>query len=1593
MSNRLSLLRRDSSAVRGIATNMVGRLALGCTLWIALLVSAGPAFTGAGASHHASASLGLRRTFLKTVGLMLLVLYAGFSYAQQTCSYSWYKGTSSGGPVGQAYPSEAAVCSATSFSVPGNTIIFSPGAVDDNFGGGSIYYCAALETLTPTPTSDCGNGVCGTFFSEYGALVSIVPSTTCPKHWVVATPPPRAEVCSANCVGDPINPGIGNVFLTETDIKFRGGASPIAFQRFYSSADPAGSDNVTGWRHSYDRYINIVYETPPSPYPGQSATVSPQYATAEEACTEGFAAIQSSVAAWAAATAAYSGGVCVLSNGSATIATLPIQSDLTPVPPTNPVEYDLVRDDGQILRYTLQNGTINNQPGSSIQLEVTGSGFTVTDADDNVEVYNAAGALQTITSRAGVVQTVSYDSNGWFSGVTDSFGNGLTVTRSSSESIGSVSVTGGGTVQYGYGTYGNLPLSTVTNLDGTNRSYTYGNSAFGNALTSETDESSVQFSSWTYDSQERAIATQEAGGADAETIVYNADGSVTTTDALGAVRAFQHTRVGDINRVAGISGSQCPTCQESAATSYDSAGWVASRTDYNGNVTCYSNDPVRGLELVRVEGFAPGSTCPSNLAGYTPASGGVQRKISTIWGSAYRLPTLITEATRTTSFVYDGSGNLKTRTVTDTTVTPNVSRTWSYTYNSFGQVLTAQGPRTDVNSTRTYTYYTCTSGVQCGQVQTVTDALGHVTTFNTYNAYGQPLTITDPNNVVTTFAYDARQRLTSKSIGGETTTFSYFPTGLTRQITFADGSFLAYTYDGAHRLTTVRDSLGNSVQYTLDALGNHTVESAYDPSNTLALTRSHVYNSLSQLYQDIPSAGTAAVTTTYGYDLDGNRLSSAAPLGRTTTNTYDALNRISTVKDPGNGVTQFAYDANNNLTSVTDPMGFVTSYVYDGLSDTLQQSSPDSGTTTRTYDSAGNVHTSTDANGSVTTYTYDSLNRLITATSVARLSNVWPGTVNYGYSYDNCLNGSGRLCGATGPVGTMAWTYTPQGRVASRTELDSWSDSGSYPLTYTYNAGGQITSLTYPSGAVLQYTYNGNNQIASISVTVDGATTPIVTNVQYEPFGAVSGWTWGNGATAIRLHNADGNISAINTTGLGLTYGYDNALRATEIGDQATPSLSWSYGYDTLDRLTSATNANTNEAWTYDANGNRLTETGGPNANEFTYSSTSNRNSSPLVTYDADGNLLSAPGQSEVYYDAAKNISDAGEPVATNALRQRVANYDSGRTLWDDAGHIIGEYEWGGSFQQLPNSVVPVQETVYLGDLPVATLVGQITSDPEGNLAMLHPIYYVHADHLNTPRRVTQPSTNSLAWRWDSDPFGNGNPNMNPSGGASLVYDLRFPGQVYDALTGDFNNWHRDYNAPTCRYIESDPIGLAGGVNTYAYANGDPISEIDPLGLWGFGDPLPQGVVDYSAGLGDTLSFGLTNQIRNATGTNGVVNKCSGAYTAGQVSAVALDVAIGGAAGLEAAEANAGEAGYEFSHWIPNRFGGPRSLWNGNYVSQEFHYLTDPFRYPPGWQQYGDKLPALLQQLGRIPWVYPGAAAGGAVGAASAASQSCGCQQ
>jgi RHS repeat-associated protein len=155
---------------------------------------------------------------------------------------------------------------------------------------------------------------------------------------------------------------------------------------------------------------------------------------------------------------------------------------------------------------------------------------------------------------------------------------------------------------------------------------------------------------------------------------------------------------------------------------------------------------------------------------------------------------------------------------------------------------------------------------------------------------------------------------------------------------------------------------------------------------------------------------------------------------------------------------------------------------------------------------------------------------------------------------------------------------------------------------------------------------------------------------------------------------------------------------------------------------------------------------------------------------------------------------------------------------YDTQGHLLGEYDGTGQL---------IQEIVWFGDLPIAVLKPAV---PPGTGI---DVFYVHADHLGTPRQLSRPGDNQVLWSWEGEAFGNTPPNPNPTGQGEFVFNLRFPGQYADTETGLHYNYFRNYDPATGRYIESDPIGLAGGINTYGYVNGDPLKYIDPLGLFG----------------------------------------------------------------------------------------------------------------------------------------------------------------
>jgi RHS repeat-associated protein len=501
----------------------------------------------------------------------------------------------------------------------------------------------------------------------------------------------------------------------------------------------------------------------------------------------------------------------------------------------------------------------------------------------------------------------------------------------------------------------------------------------------------------------------------------------------------------------------------------------------------------------------------------------------------------------------------------------------------------------------------------------------------------------------------------------------------------------------------------------------------------------------------------------------------------------------------------------------------------------IRTASPDSGTTNATFDAAGNVATRTDARGKTATYGYDSLNRL---TSISYATGT-PTTFDYdgGATHD----GFGRIATKTQVVGTGPGAKT-------FTVAYTWGTSGA--------ANGKLIAITYPSGSRINLGYDSAGRTASLSLnpanangsgTNTGTTVPLLSAAAYNGANDLLGWSWGDGNAYQRSFDAYGRLASYPLAGTQRTLAYDNALGITGFahsqGGNAQPALDQSFSYDALDRLISANVAGTSAGYGYDATGNRTSRVIGTSSYANAIAATSNRlasvqspGQSGTVTntygHDNAGNLTSDGAATYGYSDrgrmASATVAAGSVSYLVNGLEQRVMK--TGPTslvatgamyyVHDEQGRLLGQYD---------ANLTPMHETIYFGDTPVAVLK---TSGSAGAGTLQVTPHYVYADQINTPRVITRASDQAIVWRWDqAEAFGAAPPQDNPSGLGAFTFDQRFPGQVFDAETGNHDNWHRTYQPSTGRYVQSDPIGLKGGTNTYAYVGGSPISFIDPSGL------------------------------------------------------------------------------------------------------------------------------------------------------------------
>ena len=422
-------------------------------------------------------------------------------------------------------------------------------------------------------------------------------------------------------------------------------------------------------------------------------------------------------------------------------------------------------------------------------------------------------------------------------------------------------------------------------------------------------------------------------------------------------------------------------------------------------------------------------------------------------------------------------------------------------------------------------------------------------------------------------------------------------------------------------------------------------------------------------------------------------------------------------------------------------------------------------------------------------------------------------TLNLSVEYDQGEHAKGKITKISDVSGSVELAYDAKGNIASK--IQTIADK-TFTTAYTYNDESKLISQTYPSGKVISYEYDAKGELTSISI--DG--NDYITNIQTNQNGLLS-YTYADSTTHTREYDTNGRVTKLIYPDYTEVVNYNEVSNITSItADETTKT----FDYDLVDRLTSYDNNTTDyQRFTYDANGNRLTQNQETNkTRRFTYTDNTNTLTGIKYYHTIDENTTNITKDINYTYDKTGNIINDGTHIYTYDSRARLVgiddnityeyNYDNRRVSKTVNGtttyYLYEAHKLVGEYDQDANTI---KEYIYYGDTPIAVISNTDTNK-------------IYADHLDTPRRVAT-HDNNIVWTWESKPFGEDKPT------GSYTLNLRFPGQYFDTETGTYYNINRDYNPVTGRYIQSDPIGFDGGVNTFGYIGGNPLNQVDLEGL------------------------------------------------------------------------------------------------------------------------------------------------------------------
>jgi RHS repeat-associated protein len=1090
------------------------------------------------------------------------------------------------------------------------------------------------------------------------------------------------------------------------------------------------------------------------------------------------------------------------------------------------------------------------KPDSAAYIIQQGANWIHYREDGGTEVYEGPGEWKRIVSvknRYGIGWTFSYDYWDEPKRVTHTSGRYVSLTWNSGR-VTAAADSSGNAFTYAYDpVYGYL--NRVNDPDGNVRVYLYELAQRPNAVTGIT-VNFVRYSYYGYHPDGRVWSSSLAHGAESDTfnygpLIYGAGITHQTfvTNAGGAQSTYTYAMDATGRRLLqGVSRSGVTNCPNAAASyTYDSNGFLASETDWNGNQTTYTYD-ASGRLLNKTTGIHASFPGQQRLTTYEWLDANRLRRIRT-YGASTAQPVAETVYT-----YYSLTSAQKGRpaSVTVYNRTPNgvpgqaQKTTYTYTMHPNGLVatMTVDGP---LAGTSDYVRYTWSAQ---GDLISVANGLGHTVSYANYNAQGLPGQITDANGFVTSYTYSGRGRVKTETrvISGQnaTTAYEYDGHGNVTKTTLPNGQTITNTYDAAGRLIKTVDSSYPLSRIEIDYNGlskpvSRRILTTVGTTTTTDYSASWTYDQIGRL---TAGPGKYGQQMNYTYDPNGNLLEAKDPALRTTTMAYNSHDELIQSADPLNGVTRYSYDAAGRIASVTDPRNNTTSYKHDGFGNRVELQSPDTGLTRMAFDNAGRRTSLTRANGAVTSYGYDLLDRPISISAGGQTQN---------YVYDSCTNGKGRVCEINSTDGSLRYQYRNDGALASQV-FDAYGTS--YTTVWTHDLLGRTTQITYPGGNQVRYVYD-HGRLTTVQSVIGGTVRNVASSITYAPFGPVRQLLHGNGVYRNRAWDELYRHTSITASVGGihsLSYGRNSSGEITQITNGLNASWSQTYNYDANSRLTSFSLAAVGtRSFGFDANHNVRTRAQDGGTDTYNTQTASNKLLSVTgarpksFTNDTLGNRTQKTGDGGTHTYTFDPFNRLASATTANGLTQYKHNPLNQRTaklrpegvyryLYALDGLLLGETR--------ANQTSLSTEYIWLNGEPIGIVRDGV-------------LHYVHNDHLGRPEVVTNQSK-TVVHRAVGLPYDRLTVVDN-FGGLNLGY----PGQYWDESEGLWYNHNRYFDPSTTKYIQSDPIGLDGGINTYAYVNGNPVSLVDPSGL------CPQCVVGAVVGALGGAGWDIGRQIVN----------------------------------------------------------------------------------------------------------------------------------